>query len=823
MSDVAQFDFSKYEYTIQNHDVVAQQIKPTSSLLVQRIKDNLQQLQLEIGSIQPAQLINNQNAQQNLKKLHAFSLCLRDSMQGKPKQEAEQVASKLETLTKLASLSETQAQKVLNRYNQIKSSLPKESAIQEHALEAALVLESEIAKINNVRSTCLFPVVAEEGLYVKLADKSFTLITNDLIGEGAAKKVHRAYEFTLAHLQEQAQNEQAKLRVHYYISADKAQAAEKEYNVALALKDCPYTAKMHALGVIQASQESDFPTGISMLAELYSVDFARADLSELEKVNVLLHAAQGVSALHQKEYVHLDIKAENIFIKQEGQTPVGILGDFDSAVINASKLVKDTRYQTPENSAPEMFGDEAISATPALDAWAFGMLLHKQFLGKSPDWVDDILAEGGALQEKVTEGAASLQEKRLLLEAEQGLRTVKQRQELLVYKLLHPDPQKRMTMQAATKELEQIIKEMTRATTIARQFGVERPLQKKSDRTIPCYRIDTNRDNFFACAKKLPTDELAKRAFEHSLIGSKSVPSEKADFLVSHELANKQMTIKKTEEGEEEALSFLDLFDEFSEKTLPDSCQVKDNQGNWKLIDQNTFKDLSCQLALEDSAFTFPENNEYITDPNSQEKRVPATSFLLGLPSSFQKLSGNMKTFIQEKVNVALPEGLLSEKAKTAFNLRASAAANYVKNSTDLLTKMEALSNAQIVEWLPSYEEMLVQAKKALDFLIIEPSEKVKLCSAVDSSIANKDTGALKVTIETLRGLLKEEPTPFGVHAAMYPQTAIQGSILAATFMKESSLTLEQAREKIFIDKDQSLDHFTFNQIEKRAHDAESS
>ncbi len=106
----------------------------------------------------------------------------------------------------------------------------------------------------------------------------------------------------------------------------------------------------------------------------------RGKLSEPEALQVFSDVAAGLVAVHGHKHVHLDVKADNVFLTKEGRAK---LGDFGS-----SKEVRETLHDTKfaltfQWTAPELLCDMP-RASPAADVWSFGMLMFETLTGEVP-------------------------------------------------------------------------------------------------------------------------------------------------------------------------------------------------------------------------------------------------------------------------------------------------------------------------------------------------------------------------------------------------------------------------------------------------------
>jgi len=104
--------------------------------------------------------------------------------------------------------------------------------------------------------------------------------------------------------------------------------------------------------------------------------------TEPETWKFMRDVARGLAYLHSSNIIHMDIKPENVMIKDDGAY---VITDFDIAV-NASGTVHlgaDRAAGTPAYMAPERFGNGAVPVT-ASDIWALGASLYELLTGDVP-------------------------------------------------------------------------------------------------------------------------------------------------------------------------------------------------------------------------------------------------------------------------------------------------------------------------------------------------------------------------------------------------------------------------------------------------------
>lgn len=107
--------------------------------------------------------------------------------------------------------------------------------------------------------------------------------------------------------------------------------------------------------------------------ELFDHVCAKECLDEVEAAAFIKQILLAVRHLHSLHIVHLDIKPENVMLKQRGDSQIKIIDFGLSREIEPGAVVKDM-VGTPEFVAPEVVNYEALS--PATDMWAVGVVTY---------------------------------------------------------------------------------------------------------------------------------------------------------------------------------------------------------------------------------------------------------------------------------------------------------------------------------------------------------------------------------------------------------------------------------------------------------------
>ncbi|XP_025408341.1 serine/threonine-protein kinase NIM1-like isoform X2 [Sipha flava] len=105
--------------------------------------------------------------------------------------------------------------------------------------------------------------------------------------------------------------------------------------------------------------------------ELFKRLITEGRMHESEAKNIFAQIVLAVKHLHDRNIIHRDIKAENIFLSSRGVAKLGDFG-FSITVSNNEKL--ETFCGSPPYAAPELFLDQRYVGRP-VDVWSLGVLL----------------------------------------------------------------------------------------------------------------------------------------------------------------------------------------------------------------------------------------------------------------------------------------------------------------------------------------------------------------------------------------------------------------------------------------------------------------
>jgi len=109
-------------------------------------------------------------------------------------------------------------------------------------------------------------------------------------------------------------------------------------------------------------------------------------MSEVEAINYMKQILAGLSAMHEKFIVHLDIKPENILLENNQSTNIKLVDFGFSSKLDPENPVK-VSVINPEFSAPEILNRDAVGFYS--DMWSIGALTYTLLSGFSPFFDDD--------------------------------------------------------------------------------------------------------------------------------------------------------------------------------------------------------------------------------------------------------------------------------------------------------------------------------------------------------------------------------------------------------------------------------------------------
>jgi serine/threonine protein kinase len=254
------------------------------------------------------------------------------------------------------------------------------------------------------------------------------------------------------------------------ISIEKNSPINHELEIYEKLKDAQFI--IHCLNSVETTEKKILTLE---LCENGTLEKSKQSLSLQEKITIFADCLRGLRELHGIGYLHLDLHADNLFITKDKR---GRLGDFNSSRTMSAMNDKDAFDDfLPKNNylrlpitfrllAPEIFKNVAlykqeaalVEITGKADIWALGMTLAETLSPKSPAYLH--ICE---LQKKYTKTGFKFCP--FVLEPHETIQYLDDLTkgypqepqiplERLIWYMLHPNPEIRLTPEQAAIELE---------------------------------------------------------------------------------------------------------------------------------------------------------------------------------------------------------------------------------------------------------------------------------------------------------------------------------------------------------------------------------
>jgi len=122
--------------------------------------------------------------------------------------------------------------------------------------------------------------------------------------------------------------------------------------------------------------------------ELFNKLTTEGKMEEAEAKAIFIQLLSAVKHLHERNIIHRDIKAENVFLGPRGIVKLGDFG-FSTQLTSGTHELLHTFCGSPPYAAPELFRDASYIGGP-VDVWALGVLMFFMTTGHMPFPADSI-------------------------------------------------------------------------------------------------------------------------------------------------------------------------------------------------------------------------------------------------------------------------------------------------------------------------------------------------------------------------------------------------------------------------------------------------
>jgi hypothetical protein len=401
------------------------------------------------------------------------------------------------------------ASKIAARYTQLEE-ISKKKVIEKkeikllELLQIACFIELDIVKLDRVAGGILKrkDTGLSRTLQYDVQSKQVYLLANKKLSQikaaGSFKKVTSCAALVLADTKHT--KVLARVFTKAGISRESLSEVQKEVEFSRTFSGKTGFLKMHAFADYTVSYKNNTFPRISLIVDVAKTDLFKLafskegqKLQDQERIKIALDVSSALSHLHLLGLVHGDFKPENVMFLRDAST-----GAVSAAIIDfgctrkmavdkldQSVSGKDYRagfYATPYYSAPELLGVENFKGDNfKVEAFAFGTTLFELRFGKDAPWTDiasdafeecfdqklrelkkDKKAKLIQYQQKMTKNVEDIVLAELAkLEKKQSAKeefTNQERYDFVMYKLLHPNPEKRLSIIQAAELFSKMLK-----------------------------------------------------------------------------------------------------------------------------------------------------------------------------------------------------------------------------------------------------------------------------------------------------------------------------------------------------------------------------
>jgi serine/threonine protein kinase len=116
--------------------------------------------------------------------------------------------------------------------------------------------------------------------------------------------------------------------------------------------------------------------------ELAEVVTGAESFTEIETRQILKRVLEAVAYMHERDYVHRDLKFENLLMMKAGDFSSIVLTDFGLATKTSEAATGECG--TPLYMSPEIWTRNSVAHGPKVDVWAVGIIAHILLCGRHP-------------------------------------------------------------------------------------------------------------------------------------------------------------------------------------------------------------------------------------------------------------------------------------------------------------------------------------------------------------------------------------------------------------------------------------------------------
>ena len=198
-----------------------------------------------------------------------------------------------------------------------------------------------------------------------------------------------------------------------------------------------YNNLIQCYDIFKTKTRTCFVLEYAQYGDLYQYVSKRSSIDEEDVKNIMLNVFKAVQCLHNNDFCHHDIKLENVFLLDEGNTAV--LADFGS-----TSRIREGEKSDQVLGSPLYLPPEVLEMKPhdrSLDLWSLGVTMFVLLTGEMPfigNSAESLLNNIHKVIEKFDELPA--------------LKNVSTEGKSLLSKLLKLNPNERITIDEALKD-----------------------------------------------------------------------------------------------------------------------------------------------------------------------------------------------------------------------------------------------------------------------------------------------------------------------------------------------------------------------------------